>query len=133
MMIYPMFFVSMLTVLIGMIAVRVRIQSVRQGLVKAGYFKLMQGENLPESMIKTGRCYNNMFEIPCLFYVVCTLYIVSGVESLAGLCFAWAFVAFRSAQACVHLTSNKVKYRMYLYGGGVLCIVLLWINLLFSW
>ena len=133
MMIYPMFFVSMLTVLIGIIAVRVRIQSVRQGLVKAGYFKLMQGENLPESMIKTGRCYNNMFEIPCLFYVVCTLYLVLDVESLAGLYFAWAFVAFRSAQACVHLTSNKVKYRMYLYGGGVLCIVLLWINLLFSW
>lgn len=129
-MIYPIFFVSMLTVFIGFIAVKVRIQSVRKGLVNTGYFKLMQGENLPESMIKTGRCYNNMFEIPCLFYAVCTLYIVLDVENLAGLWFAWAFVIFRFLQASVHLTTNKVKYRMYLYGGGVFCIVLLWVNLL---
>ncbi|WP_299204564.1 MAPEG family protein [uncultured Amphritea sp.] len=130
-MIYPIFMVSMLTVLIGLIAVRARIQSVRNGQVRAGYFKLMQGEDLPENMIKTGRCYNNMFEVPCLFYVVCALYVALGIESSTGLLFAWLFVGLRSAQAYVHLTTNKVRYRMYLYGGGVLSVVLLWINLLF--
>lgn len=129
-MIYAIFAVTVLTVLIGLIAVSARIISVRNGTVPAGYFKLMQGEEVPEVLIKTGRCYNNMFEVPCLFYVVCTLYIVSGTESATGLVFAWTFVVLRSAQACVHLTSNKVKYRMYLYGSGVLCVLLLWINLL---
>ncbi|UTW01928.1 MAPEG family protein [Amphritea atlantica] len=132
-MIYAMFAVTVLTILIGFCAVRARITSVRNGAVPAGYFKLMQGEAVPEVLIKTGRCYNNMFEVPCLFYVVCTLYIVSGTESVAGLFFAWFFVILRSAQAYVHLTSNKVRYRMYLYGGGILCVLLLWINLLIEW
>ncbi|SEQ09928.1 hypothetical protein SAMN03080615_00412 [Amphritea atlantica] len=129
-MIYAIAAVTLLTILIGVLLVRERLSSVRNGEVPAGYFKLMQGEALPEQMIKTGRCYNNMFEVPCLFYVVGTLYIVSGVENTAGLLLAWAFVLFRSAQAWVHLTSNKVLYRMYLYGGGILCVLLLWINLL---
>lgn len=130
-MIYAIFAGTMLTIFIGLLSVRERISCVRNGQISAGYFKLMQGAELPEQLIKTGRCYNNMFEVPCLFYVVCILYIVLGIESSTGLLLAWAFVALRSAQACVHLTSNKVRYRMYLYGGGVLSVVLLWINLLF--
>ncbi|MBN1006100.1 MAPEG family protein [Amphritea pacifica] len=129
-MVYAIAAVTLLTILIGVLAVRARLSCVRSGEVPAGYFKLMQGEALPERMIKTGRCYNNMFEVPCLFYVVGTLYIVSGVENTAGLILAWAFVFFRSAQAWVHLTRNNVRYRMYLYGGGILCVLLLWINLL---
>lgn len=129
-MIYAIFAVSMLTIFIGLIAVRTRISCVRDRSVSIGYFKLMQGDELPDILIKTGRCYNNMFEIPCLFYVVSTLYIVLGIDGSVGLALAWVFVFLRSAQAYVHLTSNKVKYRMYLYGGGVLCIFLLWINLL---
>lgn len=120
----------MLTIFIGFIAVRTRIACVRNKTISPGYFKLMQGDKLPENLIKTGRCYNNMFEVPCLFYVVSTLYLVLEIESSAALVFAWLFVILRSAQAYVHLTSNKVKYRMYLYGAGILSVFVLWVNLL---
>lgn len=129
-MIYAIFSVSMLTIFIGFIAVRTRIACVRNKTISPGYFKLMQGDKLPENLIKTGRCYNNMFEVPCLFYVVSTLYLVLEIESSAALVFAWLFVILRSAQAYVHLTSNKVKYRMYLYGAGILSVFVLWVNLL---
>jgi hypothetical protein len=129
-MIYAMFVVSILTIMIGLIAVRARIASVSNGQVKARYFKLMQGQEVPEIVTKTTRCVNNMFEVPVLFYVVCTLYVVLGIESLFGLVFAWLFVIFRTVHAYIHITYNLVRHRMYVFGAAVLCVLFLWVNLI---
>jgi len=129
-MLYAMFLLSVLTIGIGLLAVRERFSGVKHGLVQVSYFKLMQGADVPESIIKSTRCFNNMFEVPVIFYVVGTLYIVTGVESLAGTVLAWLFVGLRLAQAYIHLTSNHIRQRMYLFGSGALCVLLLWINLL---
>jgi hypothetical protein len=129
-MIYAMFVVSILTIMIGLIAVRARIASVSNGQVKARYFKLMQGQEVPEIVTKTTRCFNNMFEVPVLFYVVCTLYVVLGIESLVGLVFAWLFVILRTVHAYIHITYNLVRHRMYVFGASVLCVLFLWVNLI---
>ncbi len=129
-MIYAMFVVSILTIMIGLIAVRARIASVSNGQVKARYFKLMQGQEVPEIVTKTTRCLNNMFEVPVLFYVACTLYVVLGIESLVGLVFAWLFVIFRTVHASIHITYNIVRHRMYVFGASVLCVLFLWVNLI---
>ena len=128
-MIYAMFSVSMLTILVGLIAVKARAASVEDGRIVASYFKLMQGQDIPDIVTKTTRCFNNLFEIPVLFYVVCTLYIAIGVESFAAVVIAWLFVILRCAQACIHITYNHVKHRMLMFGASVLCVFFLWVNL----
>lgn len=125
-----MFVVSILTIMIGLIGVRARITSVRSRQIKANYFKLMQGQEVPETVTKTTRCFNNMFEVPVLFYVACTLYIVLHIESLIGLVFAWLFVILRSVHAYIHITYNNVRHRMYVFGASVLCVLFLWVNLI---
>ena len=128
-MIYAMFILSTLTITVGLIAVKVRSASVKNGQISVSYFELMQGQDVPECVTKTTRCFNNLFEIPVLFYIVCTLYIALEIESYIAMVIAWLFVIFRCAQAYIHITYNHVKHRMLTFGASVLCVFLLWVNL----
>jgi len=126
---YPMAMMVLLTFVVGLVAAWARFVGVRSGEVKYKYFKLMQGQEVPERVTVTTRCFNNMFEVPVLFYVACALYISLGVEGLPGLVFAWLFVALRYAQAFVHLTTNHFLHRMLAFWTSFICTLLLWIIL----
>ena len=92
---YPMSMMVLLTFIIGVLTVKVRFASVRNREVSPKFYKLMQGQEVPEIVTKTTRCFNNMFETPVLFYVACSLYFASDIESVVGIIFAWLFVALR--------------------------------------
>ncbi len=128
-MLYPMFVLCLLTILVGFFAVKARFASVKKGELAAEYFKLMEGVDVPKEVIKTTRCLNNLFEIPVLFYVACTLYIVLEIDSVLGWIVAWLFVIFRCAQAYIHITYNHTRHRMLAFGCSVFCALLLWVNL----
>ncbi len=131
-MLYAMFAVVILTMLIGLITIRTRISCFRSGKVSHKYYKLMQGDNVPEVMVKTSRCFNNMFQLPMLFYVVCSLYIAVGIENTIGLVVAWLFVISRCLHSYIHITYNNVIHRMRIYIVNFFCVLLLWINLFFQ-
>lgn len=128
-MLYPMAAMVLLIVVIGIIAVKVRFSSVKNGSVSVKYYRLMQGENVPEIITKTTRCLNNQFEIPVLFYVVCTLYLSLGIESFLALILAWLFVVFRYVHAYIHLTTNQVVHRMMAFWLAFIAVIALWVNL----
>jgi len=127
--IFPMFLMVLLTFIIGVVAMLTRLESLRSGNLKMGYFKLMEGQNTPERVILTTRCFNNMFEVPVLFYAAGVLSITLGVESLPALTFAWLFVALRYLQALVHLTSNSLLIRMSSFWMSFICVLVLWTNM----
>ena len=129
-MFFPMFAMFMLTVVLAFAAVKARIASVKNGEMKISYFRLMSGEALPENVAKTTRSFNNQFEVPILFYVVCSLYIFWGVNSYFALTNAWLFVALRIVHSYIHLTYNHVLHRMLAFWFSLLCVMALWINLL---
>ena len=125
-----MFFMVLLTFIVGFVAVKVRFSSVKNGNISPKYFKLMDGENIPEVVTKTTRNFNNQFEIPVLFYVVSTLYISFGIESFIAVVFAWLFVCFRFIHSYIHLTYNHIIHRMLTFWGAFICVMVLWVNLL---
>ncbi|MEW6996139.1 MAPEG family protein [Colwelliaceae bacterium BS250] len=129
-MLYPMFLMVLLTFVVGFITVKVRFASVKGGDVRAKYFRLMSGQEVPELITKTTRNFNNQFEIPTLFYVVCTLYVCLGIESVFALVFAWLFVILRIVHSYIHITYNHVLHRMLTFVAGIMCIMVLWVNLL---
>lgn len=129
-MVYPMSLMVLLTFIIGFLTVKVRFASVKKGDVKAKYFKLMAGQDVPEIITKTSRNFNNQFEVPVLFYVVCTLYISLGIESVVAVCFAWLFVALRFIHSYIHITYNHILHRMSVFVAAFLCVIVMWINLL---
>jgi len=127
---YPMALMVLLSLIVGAVAVKSRFASVKQGQVKPKYFKLMSGQQVPEIITKTTRNFNNQFEIPVLFYVVCTLYISLDVTSLFAVILAWLFVAFRYLHSYIHLTYNHLLHRMIAFWLAFVCVIALWVNLL---
>jgi len=128
---YPMFAMVLLTFAVAAATLRIRIDAARSGKVESAYFKLMQGDDLPESLIKSSRHFNNLFEMPVLFYVVCTVYLALDVHSGFALFVAWLFVLFRCLHTWIHLGYNNVMHRFGAFMAGNVCILLLWIILMF--
>lgn len=119
----------LLTFMVGVVAMLTRFVSLRSGDLRMGYFKLMEGGDIPTRVVLTTRCFNNMFEVPVLFYAAGVLSISLGVEGFPALVFAWLFVALRYVQALVHLTTNNLLFRMSSYWISFICVFLFWINL----
>ncbi len=125
-----MFLMVLLTFIVACIAVKARFASVKNKTVKAKFYSLMDGQEVPDIITKTTRNFNNQFEVPVLFYVVCSLYIFWGVNSYFSLIVAWLFVALRIVHSYIHLTYNHVLHRMLTFWFSLLCVMVLWINLL---
>ena len=115
-MLYAMFAVVVLTYIIGIIALKARVNSVKSGAVKIKYFRTMQGKpetqeqsvTLPDEVIKSTRQFNNLFETPVLFYVAGVLYLSLGIDSLVAVYVTWVFVALR---VCLLYTSPSPRDR----------------------
>ncbi|PAJ73982.1 hypothetical protein CJF42_13075 [Pseudoalteromonas sp. NBT06-2] len=128
-MLIAMFMMVLLTLIIGIVTVTVRIKNVKKSKISRKYFRLMQGENLPDVVIKTTRNFNNQFELPVLFYVVCTLFISLKIESEFALYIAIVFVISRYFHAVIHITYNNVIHRMISFFIGFICVIAMWVNL----
>lgn len=129
-MLYPMFFMVLLAFIVGCVAIKIRVSSVKDRKVSIKYFKLMEGENIPEMITKSTRNFNNQFEVPTLFYVVCSLYLMFEVESTVAFVFAWLFVGLRYLHSYIHLTYNHMLHRVVSFWAAYLCVMVLWVNLL---
>lgn len=129
-MIYAMFAMVVLTFMVGIVAVVTRVKSVKSGSVKIKYYRTMDGQEVPEQLTKSTRCFNNMFEVPLLFYVVSTLFVILKTNNELAFLLAWVFVGFRIAQAIVHLTYNNVLHRMLMFWGAVISVLSMWVILL---
>jgi len=129
-MVYPMFAMVLLTLFVGLLTVKARFMSIKNREISIKYYQLMQGDNVPSAITLSTRCFNNMFEVPVLFYVATTLYLVLGIESSTGLVLAWAFVILRCIQTCIHLGYNNVMHRLLVFWLGFFTAIAIWINLL---
>lgn len=92
------------------------------------FYRAHQGGQEPEATAAAVRHYNNLFELPTLFYAACITAFVLGAVGMWTLIFAWGYVAFRLIQSAVHMTYNNPAHRGGAFMVGVLFVVALWIN-----
>lgn len=118
-----------LTMIIGLMTLMARINSVRDGSIKPEYFKVMNGD-APDAVVRTSRAFTNQFEIPVLFYIVTMLTLFLMPDSALNFYLAWAFVFSRYVHAYIHLSYNHVIHRMLAFLFGFACVMLMWLNLL---
>ena len=91
-MLYPMFFMVMLTFVTLLFALRIRLASVRRGEVSLSYFSISQSKEIPDLVIKTCRNVANLFEVPVLLYAAGVLYVVLEMSQSIPVTLAWLFV-----------------------------------------
>lgn len=129
-MLTPMFMLVILTTVIMVLTARVRIASVRKGTVPASYYSLMQGEEIPEFITKTTRHFNNLFEVPTLFYAGGAVYLALDLTTQLPVTCAWTFVAARVLHSIIHLSYNNVIHRLIMFGIGNLSVLLMWLAIM---
>lgn len=130
-MLYPMFALVCFTYVFGFINFIWRFKSVKSGSVRARYYKLMQGSDIPDHIVAGSRHFSNLFEMPVLFYVIGVLAIILKVETTLMLALAWAYVVIRVIHAYIHVTYNHILHRLTVFWVGSLFLLAMWIHLVF--
>mgnify|MGYP003477646497 CR=1 FL=1 len=120
-------------VLVALTAVGfVRMASGRAAAVKGGhdpaFYRAHLGAPEPEVATAGARHWDNLFELPTLFYAGClTAFILGGVSSWT-LAFAWIFAVLRVVQSVIHMTYNAPTQRGGAFALSVVFVFALWVN-----
>lgn len=124
---YPAFAMALLTFGVSVWLLKMRIKAYKSG-ADPRYFKLNQGE-LPVYAKQAEQHYENLFEMPVLFYVVLLVAFVTQTASVGLVFLAWAYVAARAAHSYVHLGENKLLLRrnVFLVSFAILLIMWVWV------
>lgn len=127
---YPLVGMAFLVLYVAVQMLRLRYKAVRQGQLQPVYFKLNRGGKPPAKLVQVTQHYENLFELPTLFYLVVILvYLLAKVDTIY-LVMTWMFFGFRVVHMYIHITENNILYRRYAFLGGVLVLYALWIRVL---
>ncbi|WP_171036694.1 MAPEG family protein [Pseudoalteromonas ruthenica] len=127
--ILAMFAQVLLTLVVMVIMGRRRFAAARNKQIKMQQFATMNLDNAPESVQVAGRNFINQFEIPVLFYVAVLTALITQTTGYAFTALAWGFVLLRLAHTVVHISSNHLKTRYYLFLFGCITVLAMWIML----
>ena len=130
--VFPMLALVLVTFGVAVMLFRARVRSVRDGHTPVSYFRVFQGSPEPEFLAKRTRHYANLFETPVLFYAACLAAMVVGAGGPVTLTLAWGYVAARLIHAWIHLGSNRVRYRLWAFLAGWICLLALWTSVTVS-
>lgn len=132
-MLYPMFAMILLTFVVAGHLLKLRIAAVKSGEVKLSAFRLNSDEGMPEKMLQAARNYTNLFEMPVFFYAAGTIALALHLYSPSMILLGWLFVASRIAHSWIHVTSNNVIRRLQAFIAGNVCVILMWIILVWEY
>ena len=73
--------------------------------------------------------FNNLLEMPVLFYLAVVLSLVFMIQDDVLVQLAWVYVALRAVHSLVHCTYNRVLHRFTVYLGSCLILLLMWLRI----
>lgn len=76
--------------------------------------------------VNTSDNFSNLFEVPVLFYVLCTLAFTAQLVTPLLVAGAWTFVILRALQSLIHCTYNRVMHRFPVYLLSTLLLFAMW-------
>ena len=127
--IYPIFSLVLLTFIVAGCVGFSRLLSVRRRQVHPKYFALMTGYTPPAYVQKFGRNFENLLEMPVLFYALGGLAIVLEISDSTLVSQAWLFVLLRFLHTAVHITYNNSLHRLIIFALSMLTLLSMWIHL----
>ena len=119
-----------LTALVWLTMVVVRNAAVMSGRISAQHFVHAAGVSHDERIERPARAFNNLFQVPMLFYVACLLMLSRGPVDLAQLELGWMFVAMRVAHAAVYIGWNHLPSRFATWIAGCITLGVIWVRLI---
>jgi hypothetical protein len=127
----PMEVLVGLTAFIWLLMVVVRNGTILRGITKASYYRDYQSDAPPEWVERPARTFNNLMQVPALFYVICLLMMVTGRLDEAQITLAWVFVVMRFVHAFIYIAWNYVPYRFAAWIAGCITLGVIWARFAF--
>jgi len=127
---YPMGLLAIFTLLYSSILITRRKRAINSGELKPSYFKEYNNDTPPGYVQKATRHWANLYEVPVLFYAVCTAILALGMNDIIFTYLAYSFFGFRLVQAFIHSTYNNVYHRLLIFSCGLVIVLAMWIRLL---
>lgn len=126
----PDIFLPVLVVVAVTFAGFVKMALERGKAVKGGqdpaYYKVYLGAPEPEPTRAAVRHWDNLFELPTVFYAGClTAYVLGAVSTTVLVC-AWIFAIGRAVQSAIHLTYNNPSHRGGAFTLSFLGLMVMW-------
>ena len=104
----------------------VRNLAVFRGTASAHYYRDYVTEHPGEKLERPARAFNNLLQVPMLFYAACALMIASGVVDEVQVTLAWLYVLLRAVHAFAYILWNRLAYRFALFAASTLVLSVLW-------
>jgi hypothetical protein len=104
----------------------VRNLAVFRGTVSARYYLDYVSEVPSEKLERPARTFNNLLQVPMLFYAACALMMATGNVDAAQVTIAWLYVALRVLHAVVYIAFNRLAYRFSLFAASCIALGVLW-------
>ncbi len=73
--------------------------------------------------------FENLFEMPILFYVGMLVLLTTGMADSLDLKLAWGFVALRAIHSFIHCAYNNVGHRFVAYALSCFVLFAIWIRI----
>ena len=102
--------------------------------VRLSQFRIYEGE-FPDRLLSARQQYQNMFEIPILFYLLCLLNIFFNNYTQFDIILAWAFVIFRMIHFFIRIKNQKninIIPRTLVFIISLILLTIGWINLIIN-
>jgi hypothetical protein len=87
------------------------------------------GQALLSSSAGPSDNFNNLLEMPLLFYTAVLLSLVLLIQDELLVSFAWGFVALRTVHSLIHCSYNRVLHRFTAYVASSFILILIWLRL----
>jgi hypothetical protein len=128
--IYPMVALAGLTFIMMFLLLLLRVKSVRTRKVSPRYFKLNKGGELPDNVLVVSQNYNNLLELPVLFYAVCIIAIILNQTAEYFVYHAWIYVSLRYIHSYIHITYNNIIHRLMIFGLSCFVLISMWVKVI---
>lgn len=127
---FPVFALAGLTFFVSLWMARLRFVAVKRGDLDRRYYKLNRGWELPDYLVKVSRNFENLLEIPVLFYVISLMIYLTKQADFAHLALAWSYVGTRFVHTFIHTTYNNIRHRAIPFILGGILLIAMWVRLL---
>jgi hypothetical protein len=84
-------------------------------------------QNWPARAAQITNAYENQLELPVLFYLLVVLAFFSAHMTATLVVLSWLFVGSRLLHALIHVTTNEMRRRFFVFFSGALVLLLMWL------
>jgi len=103
--------------------------------IKLSQFRLNEGK-FPDELLSARYQFQNMFEVPILFYLLCILHLIINNYTSIDILLAWGFVIFRVLHFFIRLKNQRnlnIKLRTYIFIISLLFLTIGWFNFIIKY